>query len=86
MKTRRPILEVRLERAIISANRADERWAKKIDLLRARLHGKCTHTAQETYQWEHDNGYGKQSMNTGLRCILCRATRPYTYMGAWNDC
>lgn len=42
--------------------------------LKAERGGPCDHPFVEDYQWEHDNGYGRQSMVTGKRCKLCHAT------------
>lgn len=50
----------------------------------------CTHPPQawREYNWEHDNGYGRQHMCTGIRCDLCGAEDAYKrcvqgYDGAW---
>ncbi len=36
------------------------------------MQGLCEHPRTEEWRWEHDNGYGKQSWNSGKRCIDCR--------------
>ena len=33
--------------------------------------GKCTHSITRTYNWQHDDGYGRQIARTGLVCIAC---------------
>lgn len=42
-----------------------------IELLRKHLQGNCDHSETEDYKWEHDNGYGRQTMITGKRCVFC---------------
>lgn len=39
----------------------------------------CTHPReeQEQYNWEHDNGYGRQTMHKGTKCGLCGETDHY---------
>lgn len=49
---------------------------KEAETLRNLLKDGCAHPAEfvEEYKWEHDNGYGRQTMITGKRCKLCFAT------------
>ena len=39
----------------------------------------CDHRKTEEYKWETDNGYGKQSIVTGIRCKYCHAEK------SWGD-
>jgi hypothetical protein len=67
------------ERAVLRALGAQRaahlRAAKRLqdarDALAAALG--CTHPREAlvSYQWEHDNGYGRQHMCTGTRCRIC---------------
>lgn len=54
------------------------RYAAKIKAARAR-NTRCTHKYREDYKWEHDNGYGRQTMITGERCLSCDARN------AWKE-
>jgi hypothetical protein len=73
----------KVERAVLSAMelsaKSSRRWNEKIAKARAELGDSCSHPpeARAKYEWEHDNGYGRQSWNTGNRCRLCDATDPY---------
>lgn len=59
--------------------REEELLAGRILKLRAQLSKNCKHPAEfvTTYRWEHDNGYGRQSMHTGYLCTICRARDPW---------
>ena len=50
------------------ADKSEARYCKKISLLRSKLKN-CKHKYTVEYQWEHDNGYGRQTMISGLRCL-----------------
>lgn len=45
----------------------------------------CKHPsfAVVDYTWEHDNGYGKQSMVTGERCMICRSEKHWKSSSNW---
>lgn len=44
----------------------------KIEVLTVELKAiGCDHPKTEDYIWEHDNGYGRQSMTKGKRCTYC---------------
>lgn len=62
--------EAALLKALEGRRRADKRWDEKIAKLREAL-GECTHPVTTEFQWQHDNGYGRQKMLPGLRCTLC---------------
>ena len=32
---------------------------------------RCDHSKVADYPWEHDSGYGKQTIITGKRCLHC---------------
>ena len=46
----------------------------------------CNHPEQyvEPYQWEHDNGYGRQHMITGKVCTICRAKKLWESSDYWS--
>jgi hypothetical protein len=48
---------------------------KKVEELKNRLATGCPHPKEHVkpYQWEHDNGYGRQSMVDGKHCSICGA-------------
>ncbi len=43
----------------------------EIENLRASLRQACDHSETEPYMWEHDNGYGRQTLVIGKRCVYC---------------
>jgi hypothetical protein len=53
--------------------------------IRKRLSEGCNHPEQfvEDWQWEHDNGYGRQTMVNGKMCKLCRARKHWTHSAHW---
>lgn len=81
-------MPISLERQILLAlderKLSDARWASKIERLRARLRT-CTHSHTDDYEWEHDNGYGRQSRVTGERCVVCMMHRAWKGHGLWSD-
>lgn len=58
-------------RAEASARRSYLKWDEKIKKLRAEISKDCRHAQTEEFNWEHDDGYGRQSRHTGLRCVFC---------------
>jgi hypothetical protein len=46
--------------------------------LRRKLRDNCDHSETQSYVWEHDNGYGKQTNITGKRCVFC------WFVDLWN--
>ena len=50
----------------------------KIAGLRNKLREICDHSDTEPYEWEHDNGYGRQTMIIGKRCVHC------WFVDLWN--
>ncbi len=49
-----------------------DRLRVKVALAREELVAAgCTHPVMREFSWEHDNGYGRQTTNIGLRCTLC---------------
>ena len=36
------------------------------------------------WQWEHDNGYGRQTMIDGKRCGICGATKNWVSDTYWH--
>ena len=43
----------------------------RVRILRVAVGDKCSHLIQEDFRWEHDDGYGRQSMHTGKHCVIC---------------
>jgi hypothetical protein len=64
-------LELMMVRRIIGDLSREERR------LVAEVAADCDHPIVVDYQWEHDNGYGRQKMITGEQCTLCGAKRPW---------
>jgi hypothetical protein len=62
---------------------AAECYRKKIQFLQQKLTKRCTHKYTAPYRWEHDNGYGRQHMIIGERCVSCDKRRPWSGSGAW---
>jgi hypothetical protein len=81
-------LERELARLLAAYRKSAEHFRLRIVVAREALQRSgCTHPKKhlETFRWEHDNGYGRQSMHEGLRCVLCRAECRYpTPMGKWQ--
>lgn len=46
---------------------------QEITCIQKRLQAKCEHPqgSRQEYKWEHDNGYGQQTMMTGHQCKDC---------------
>lgn len=65
----------RYKRALVSAHKANQR----VSALRQELAADCQHPPEFVveYRWEHDNGYGSQSMCTGRTCQVCGVKDPY---------
>lgn len=85
-KKRITLLEDELRKAIAAELRSDLRMAEKTKAARLALGAKCTHPEQdrEDFRWEHDNGYGRQSMHTGVQCKLCRRRSHYKTNLHWE--
>lgn len=51
------------------------RLRARVAKARAKLVENCTHPAEFVveYDWEHDNGYGRQAWKKGVRCTICDA-------------
>lgn len=82
--------EIQLRRAL---GRVKGAWADlanaeaNLERVRARVGKQCPHPEpyHKSYLWEHDDGYGRQRMVSGIRCDLCGATRPWASMSHWVD-
>lgn len=61
----------RLQRNLLRKREQVGRLHTECQLLKQSLQGICDHSQTEDYRWEHDNGYGRQSMHTGKRCVFC---------------
>lgn len=69
------LAETRLQ---LKALRAQE------DRLCRELAKDCQHEEVREYQWEHDDGYGRQSQNEGLQCTICGAINYYLVPNRWS--
>jgi hypothetical protein len=58
----------------------------RAETIRAELAKTCEHPSSVVtdFTWEHDNGYGRQSMVTGQRCTVCRAEKRWKNHGSWT--
>lgn len=71
-------LERQLYNTLNKYKEVSSKYRNKIAELRTKLKAEgCSHPEVVTYEWEHDNGYGRQSTCTGLRCVLCEYKEPY---------
>lgn len=73
------------EETILRLNDLISAYYRMIHKYRENLRkmGNCSHSKTHEYNWLHDNGYGSQSSNTGLRCEACLAVDPYQN-GKWH--
>lgn len=69
--------EKRALRAIEKLREEQTAASQKISKIRARFKEGCTHSHIEPFEWEHDNGYGRQSQCVGHRCVLCHKKNYY---------
>lgn len=60
-----------LQREIIQTETEIRHLHDRLGFLRSGLLEICDHSQTESYVWEHDNGYGRQTMITGKRCVFC---------------
>jgi len=68
----------RSEKQIAAKTEKIRKLYQEINDIKGKM-GKCTHAFYHPYSWEHDNGYGRQSMHKGRRCSTCGA------VDLWND-
>lgn len=71
----RELLDIRRELRVL--NRYANALVEEIALT-------CTHPTPEPWEWEHDNGYGRQSMVQGEQCSWCRKRRRWKGHGEWS--
>lgn len=65
-------MQMKLTQYDLSNKRARVRKLQmEIEYLVTELQGVCDHSDTEDYRWESDNGYGRQSKQTGRRCVYC---------------
>lgn len=62
-----------LQKALVRNRDKQRKLYAESCVLQAQLKGICDHSESEPYQWEHDNGYGRQSYVNGRRCAFCGA-------------
>lgn len=46
--------------------------------------GTCDHSQTRNYEWEHDNGYGRQSKHVGQQCRYCGFIDHYNHGRFFN--
>lgn len=68
-----------LQRKLTQRSEKISQLYTEVSALVASLQGICDHAKTEDYRWEHDNGYGRQSMNAGKRCVFCG------WISLWNN-
>lgn len=61
----------KLQRKLIQARARATKVQTEITDTVAQLQGICDHPHTTDYVWEHDNGYGRQTQISGLRCRFC---------------
>ena len=59
-------------------------YVERINKLRAEIAAKCSHSTTMSYTWEHDDGYGRQKMCEGRRCILCLKISYWEPYNIWD--
>ena len=76
----------KLERAVVRARARARAASARAEAARDALGDSCTHPAEyvEPWQWEHDNGYGRQTKYEGWWCSLCLARNHWKRPGAWQ--
>lgn len=81
-----PDLEEALAYAIEQSEISAKIHSKRIERLRKQLGKDCRHPVEHRhdFQWEHDNGYGRQTMITGVYCRLCKAEQHWKGHGLWH--
>lgn len=78
--------ERRVAEALAHEARVCAEAEERVWLARKALGNKCQHPPEHVVEspWEHDNGYGRQSMIVGLRCVLCKARKDFQAQGYWT--
>lgn len=78
-------VEAELLKVMKQSDKSRERYRSKIFELRSKLKAVgCSHSLVEDFQWEHDDGYGRQKMITGDRCVLCKAEKHWKGSALWH--
>lgn len=62
------------------------RSSKEFRAYQKNLSKSCDHPDRYVmdWQWEHDNGYGRQTMIDGKRCGICGATKNWVSDTYWH--
>jgi hypothetical protein len=68
-----------LQRKLIKKREKISQLYTEASAIKELLQGVCDHAKTEDYRWEHDNGYGRQSMTTGKRCVFCGWIKLYSH-------
>lgn len=65
--------------------RVDKRFRMRIAAARIKLAENCDHPAKfvTEYNWEHDNGYGRQKWIKGKACGICGARQSWADFSGW---
>lgn len=73
-------------KARVSAAKRIARINDRLELMRKQLAVDCKHPSSAVYEfdWEHDNGYGRQTMMKGERCLICRAEKRWKSSTLWT--
>lgn len=69
----------RLRKALVRAEQA-------LRAYEAELVPICDHPSEyvREYRWEHDNGYGRQTIINGKRCSICSAIKHWPSSNRWD--
>lgn len=59
---------------------------RELEHVRRRLARTCTHPEElhVPFSWEHDDGYGRQTLVEGVRCSLCGARKHWRNSSYWT--
>ena len=68
-----------IQAKILKCKRRIDKLYGEITNFQVQLRTICDHQNPEVYQWEHDNGYGRQSWIKGKRCVHCG------FIDAWSN-
>lgn len=68
-----------LEKEIQTILKTIQLLENEVEHMKKSIGDDCTHAYQCPYTWEHDDGYGRQSLIKGKSCSTCEA------IDLWND-
>lgn len=59
--------------------------SREVEAARKELAKNCTHPEIEPYEYEHDNGYGRQTRHEAEYCKICYGINAWpTLNGSWR--